>query len=92
MAALHKDLRQEFEFYLANQADMVKKYRGRVIVLKGQKVLGVYGTHLAAFTETVKRHARGTFIIQEVSEGNEAYTSVLSTPGILAAQDDLASV
>lgn len=79
----YEDLRQEFEFYRANQEDMVKKYDGHVIVLKGRKVLGVYDSHLTAFTETVKHHERGTFLVQQVSEGSEAYTAILSSPGVL---------
>lgn len=88
----YEGLQQEFEFYRANQEEMVKQYDGRVIVLKGHKVLGVYDSHLAAFTESVKDHERGTFLIQQVSEGSEAYTAILSSPGVLAGQDDFTAV
>ena len=77
-------LQREFEFYLANQDEMVKQYDGKVIVLKNDEVLGVYDSELSAFTEVVKQHERGTFMIQRVSEGNEAYTAIFSTPGILS--------
>ena len=43
----------------------------------------VYDSHVAAFTETVKQHERGTFLIQLVSEGDEAYTATIHTPGFL---------
>lgn len=75
-------LRREFEFYRANQDDMVEHYNGKVIALKNHKVLGVYDSHLSAFTQTVKEHERGTFMIQRVSEGSEAYTAILSSPGV----------
>ena len=77
-------LQREFEFYLANQDEMVKQYDGKVIALKNDEVLGVYDSELSAFTETVKQHERGTFMIQRVSEGNEAYTAIFSTPGVLS--------
>ena len=75
-------LRREFEFYRANQDDMVKRYDGKVIVLKNQEVLGAYDSHLAAFTDTVKDHERGTFMIQQVSDGGDAYTAILSSPEV----------
>ncbi len=72
-------LKDEFEFYLANQDNMVKKYDGKVVVIKNHKVLGVYDSELAAFTATVKDHERGTFMIQRVSEGDEAYTATFNS-------------
>ena len=80
----YQSLREEFEFYRANQDEMVKQYDGRVIVLKNHEILDVYDSHLAAFVETVKYHERGTFLVQKVSEGAEAYTAILSSPGVVA--------
>ena len=77
-------LDKEFKFYLANQDDLVARHNGKVIVIKNCEVLAEYDTHLAAFTETVERHERGTFLIQRVSEGNEAYTATFHSPVISA--------
>ena len=75
MASEHKDLiQQEFQYYLDHQAELVGQYDGRVIVLKGSQVLGVYESELDALTETAKGHKEGTFLIQRVSEGSEAYS------------------
>ena len=76
------ELVREFDFYLAHQDEFVEQYDGKVIVLKNREVIGVYDTDLAAFTETVKEHERGTFIIQRVSAGDEAYSSTIYTPGV----------
>ena len=46
-------LKEEFEFYLANQAAMVEQYDGKVIVIKGCEVIGEYESELEAFTKTV---------------------------------------
>jgi hypothetical protein len=67
-------LKREFEYYLANQKAFVDKYNGRVIVIKDQKVLGAYGDELDAITETQKTHKLGTFLVQKVTPGTEAYT------------------
>ena len=64
-----------FEWYLANQDALVEKYDGKVIAIKDGEVLGVYDSELAAVTDTRKRHEQGTFIVQRVSEGDEAYTA-----------------
>ena len=68
-------LKDEFEFYLAHQDEMVKQYDGKVVVIKNREVLKAYDSELAAFTETIKHHEEGTFMIQRVSEGDEAYTA-----------------
>lgn len=75
-------LQDEFDYYLANQEQMVQKYDGQVIAIKGCKVLGAYDSHLAAFTETIQHHGRGTFLIQQVSQGDRAYTAHFYTPGV----------
>ena len=68
-------LDKEFRFYLTNQNDMVAKYDGKVVVIRNREVLGAYDSKLAAYTETIKHHEEGTFLIQRVSEGEEAYTA-----------------
>ena len=68
-------LSEEFEFYLANQDDMVQRYNGKVIALKDHEVLGAYSSELEALTEVQRTHELGTFLIQRVSPGDEAYTA-----------------
>ena len=53
---------------------MVEKYNGRVIVLKGGQVLGVYDTELDALTEIQRAHELGTFLVQKVSAGDTEYS------------------
>lgn len=77
------DLKGEFAFYRVHQDEMVKKYDGKVIVLKGGEVLGVYDSELAAVTATRKCHEMGTFLVQRVSEGDEAYTATFYSPRVV---------
>lgn len=67
---------EEFEFYLEHQDEMVTRYNGRVVAIKGHEVLGVYDDASKALAETRKAHALGTFLIQRVSPGPDAYTAV----------------
>ena len=67
-------LREEFQFYLDHQDEMVEKYDGKYIVIKDGKVLGAYDDELTAVIESKKAHELGTFLVQLVSKGTSAYT------------------
>lgn len=76
-------LKKELDFYRANQDEMVAKYDGKVIAIKDGVVLGVFETDLAAVTEVRKSYELGTFLVQRVSEGDEAYTVTISSPDVV---------
>ena len=78
--AKYESLEDEFHYYLEHQAEFVKKYDGKVIVLKNHKVLGAYEDELDAIAETKKRHELGTFMVQRVSQGEEDYTVTIYSP------------
>ena len=68
------DLTKEFEYYTSHQEELVGKYAGKFIVIKGGKVDGAYGTQEEAYTKAREKHELGTFIIQRVDPGEESYT------------------
>ena len=72
-------LKEEFEIYLKNQAELLKQYLGKFLVIKNQKVIGVYDSEIEAYTSTVKTQEAGTFLIQECQPGNESYTQTFRT-------------
>lgn len=72
-------LKQEFEYYLAHQNELVEKYNGKFIVIKNQTVVGVYDSEIEAYTESVKTMELGTFLIQECLPGEESYTQTFRT-------------
>ena len=67
-------LKREFEYFLANQAELVKKYNGRFVVIKNQAVIGVFDDQATAVTETSKSHELGTFLVQKVEPGSDVYS------------------
>ena len=67
-------LDKEFDYYLGHQDALVAEYNGKVIVIKDCTVMGVYDSLIEAVTETQKAHALGTFLVQAVSPGPDAYT------------------
>lgn len=67
-------LKKEFDYYLANQNDLVKSYNGKFIVLKDLTVMGAYSTLAEALEEAQKVHELGTFLVQKVEPGTGAYS------------------
>jgi len=67
-------LDKEFQYYLDHQSELVKKYNGRFIVVIGEEVVGDYESYEQALFESMKQYELGTFLIQECTEGDEAYT------------------
>ena len=76
-------LKKEFDYYRAHQDEMVAKYDGKVIAIKDGEVVGVFENDLSAVTETRKTHELGTFLVQRVSEGDEAYTVTIISPNVV---------
>jgi hypothetical protein len=68
-------LQKEFQYYLEHQAEFAEKHLGKFIVIKDQKVIGVFDERLEAYNETSKTHALGTFLIQQCLPGTQAYTA-----------------
>lgn len=67
-------LRQNFDFYLAHQEDMVAAHNGKFVVIKDCKVIGEYRDRVAAIEETQKSHELGTFLVQFVAPGDASHT------------------
>ena len=67
-------LEKEFQYYLDNQEELVKKYNGKFIVIKGSEILGAFDSELEAYEETSKTHELGTFLIQKCEPGSDSYT------------------
>ncbi len=70
MHVMDSPIEIEFRYYLAHQDELIEKYRGKFIVIHGQKVIGAYDNEKAAIQETVKKHELGTFIVQKAAYGS----------------------
>lgn len=57
-------LEQEFQYYLDHQADLARQYAGKVLVIKGGTVIGVYDSEIEAIEKTTEREPIGTFLVQ----------------------------
>ena len=64
----------ELGYFIAHQNELVERHNGKVLVIRGNEVAGVYGSPLEAYLEAQKQFAPGTFMIQPCAPGPEAYT------------------
>ena len=67
-------LGKEFKYYIDNQTELLKKYNGRIVVIKEEQVVGDYDNYEDALFDSAKKFELGTFLIQECTEGEDAYT------------------
>lgn len=67
-------LEDDFKYYLAHQAELVEQYEGKYLIIKDQKIIGVYDTQSDAYNSTKKEHEVGTFLIQLCDSGVDSYT------------------
>ncbi len=67
-------LEKEFQYYLNNQSDLVKKYDHKFIVIVGTEVVDSYDSFEVALKESIKKLTLGKFLIQECYEGEDSYT------------------
>lgn len=67
-------LKKEFDFFVHNQEKLVKKYKGKYIAIKANRVLGEYDSLSDAVKETAKYEDLGTFLVQKCDSSKKAYT------------------
>ena len=69
----------ELAYFVEHQDELVQKYRGKYLVLRGREIVGVYSTALEAYLEAQKKYELGTFMIQPCEPGPDAYTVTVSS-------------
>lgn len=67
-------LKNEFEYFLKHQKELVDKYEGKFIVIKNQVIIGVYDSEIEAVNETSEKEKLGTFLVQKCEPGDSSYT------------------
>jgi len=78
-----KKLEKELSYFKINQEELVKKYNGKFLVIKNQKVQGVYDSEIDAYTEAKKNFELGTFLIQQCLPGEKSYTQTLHSRAVI---------
>lgn len=68
------NLEKEFKYFIKHQPELVKKYRGKFVVIKNEQIIGAYNSEIEAYGETQKNETLGTFLIQECKSGENSYS------------------
>lgn len=68
----------ELKYFIDNQAQLVAKHRGKVLILRGAKVEGVFDHTLGAYLAAKEKFEPGTYMIQSCEPGVDAYSFSLS--------------
>jgi len=62
-------LDKEYKYYKDNQEKFLEKYKGKIIVINDEAVVGVYNDEPSAYQDAISKFKLGTFLIQRcVSE------------------------
>lgn len=57
-------LDKDIKFFRTNRLKIAEKFPGKYVVIKGQKLIGVYNSHKEAYEATTQTHEVGSFIIE----------------------------
>ncbi len=75
----------DFKFFIDNHDELLKLYRDKFLVISEKKVLFASDSFDNALDEAIKRGIElGTFIIQECTDGDSAYTQMFHSRAIFA--------
>lgn len=77
-------LQKELDYFKENQKELVSKYASKFLVIKNQKIEGVYDTELGAYEDAKKRFELGTFLIQHCVADEESYTQTFHSRVIIS--------
>jgi len=58
-------LDKEYKYYLEHESELLKKYKNKFIVVKGDGIIGSYPTEKEAYEATAKEYRPGTFLIHK---------------------------
>jgi len=65
-------LEKEFKYFIDNQAELFKQFPDQYLVIKDQKVIGIYDNGIDAYFEAQQEHDLGSFLIQFCSLNPDA--------------------
>jgi len=68
-------LKKEFNFFINNLPELLKKYQGKYIVIKNEQILGAYESFEQAILATRETEKIGTFLVQKCEANKDSYTA-----------------
>ena len=78
-------MNEDYNWFLNNYHELFHKYGESYVVIKNQKVIGVYKTYAEGVRITQKTEKLGTFIVQKCGTDESAYTNYISSLNFLSS-------
>lgn len=76
---------KDFKFFVQHHDELYKLYPNKILVLQNEKVVFVCDTFEKALDAALSSKMKpGTFIVQECTEGEEAYTQSFNSRVVFA--------
>ncbi len=57
-------LEKEFKYYKEHLKEFLKEHKGKVLLIRGEKIVGVYDNEAEAYKDAISKYELGTFLIQ----------------------------
>lgn len=76
-------LNSEIKFYETNKDDLLEKYEGKVILIKGNKCIGAYPTEKAAYIAGLDLYGNEAFLIKKVTKEDDVAQNPALVLGML---------
>ena len=77
-------LKKELEVYERMREELLEKYRGKVVVIKDGKLVGVYDNEEEAFRDVVEKYGLVPVLIKRVTEKEKPEEIPSYTYGLLS--------
>jgi len=61
-------LKQEISTYEAHKKELISKALGKYVLIKGDKIIGIYDTNNDAIAEAYKEYGNVPFLVKEIVE------------------------
>jgi hypothetical protein len=78
-------LEKEREFFKKNLPELLAKSNGRIVLIKGEELIGIYNTPEEALSEGARRFGLQSFLVRTIAEKQEDISIPALSLGILNA-------
>lgn len=77
------DLKEDFNWYLQHQDELIKEYLGKTLVIREKNVVGSFDSQEEAYEYGMSNYGLGNFLIQECTAGSQSYTQTFYTRRVI---------
>lgn len=68
-------VKENFEWFLENQGELLEEYSGRYLVIEQCSVKAAFGSEIEALQHAGSHFEPGTYIVQYCTPGDSAYST-----------------